>query len=181
MIYGYKRPLVGDENGEKQLTSVQIDQLFIESHPYAKKRIALEEMLMSISDGDMIIVQNLMVITDSLHQLLDILRVIDKDKATIYFLEEGIFSSKIVQIGFLQQVQLFASLQSKLLSHSSTFHLLEAKKQGKIIGRPKKSEDNLKKAFAMYESKQYSLIEIKNETGISKSTLYRYIDDLGNK
>ncbi|HEY4548884.1 MAG TPA: helix-turn-helix domain-containing protein, partial [Bacillus sp. (in: firmicutes)] len=27
-----------------------------------------------------------------------------------------------------------------------------------------------------YQSKKYSLAEIKNETGISKSTLYRYLE-----
>lgn len=55
----------------------------------------------------------------------------------------------------------------------------QAKKQGKTIGRPKKSDDNLKKAFDMYQSKAYTLQAIKDETGISKSTLYRYIDQLG--
>ena len=43
----------------------------------------------------------------------------------------------------------------------------------------KKSDDNLKKAFDMYQSKAYTLQAIKDETGICKSTLYRYIDQLG--
>ncbi|WP_430034017.1 hypothetical protein [Peribacillus simplex] len=29
----------------------------------------------------------------------------------------------------------------------------------------------------MYQSKKYSLTESKNETGISKSTLYRYLEN----
>lgn len=32
----------------------------------------------------------------------------------------------------------------------------------------------------MYKSKQYTLLEIKNQAGISKSTLYRYIDEVSN-
>ena len=65
----------------------------------------------------------------------------------------------------------------KFLSHSSTFTLQAAKQQGKSIGRPRKADDNLQLAFAMYDSKTYTLYDIKEATGISKSTLYRYLDD----
>ncbi|RKD27084.1 hypothetical protein BEP19_00490 [Ammoniphilus oxalaticus] len=68
-------------------------------------------------------------------------------------------------------------LQSKFLSHSSTFTLQAAKQQGKSIGRPRKTDDNLQRAFQMYDSKKYTLYDIKEATGISKSTLYRYLDD----
>lgn len=37
MIYGYKRPIIGDESGEQQLVDRQVDQLFVEAHPFAKK------------------------------------------------------------------------------------------------------------------------------------------------
>lgn len=53
------------------------------------------------------------------------------------------------------------------------------KNRGKQLADQKKSDDNLKKAFDMYQSKAYTLQAIKDETGISKSTLYRYIDQLG--
>ena len=41
MIYGYKRPILGDEDMKKQLINIKYDSLFIEGHPYAKKRIQL--------------------------------------------------------------------------------------------------------------------------------------------
>ena len=50
------------------------------------------------------------------------------------------------------------------------------KRRGKTIGRPRKSDENLDRAFTMYESKKYTLYDIKEATGISKSTLYRYLD-----
>ena len=63
------------------------------------------------------------------------------------------------------------------MRHSSTFSLQAAKQQGKSIGRPRKSDKNLQTAFTMYDSKKYTLFDIKEATGISKSTLYRYLDD----
>lgn len=44
------------------------------------------------------------------------------------------------------------------------------------LGRPRKLDGNVMKAIQMYESKEYSLAEIREETGISKTTLYRYLD-----
>ncbi|HBJ02656.1 MAG TPA: hypothetical protein DDY89_21480 [Lysinibacillus sp.] len=178
MIYGYKRPLAGDELGKQQLLGIQLDQLFIETHPFAKKRHSLEELLMIIQPGDEIVVENLVVLADSLHQLLDVLNVLAKDLVKITFLEEQLSNSTDLQLNLTETVTLFSNLQTQLKSHATTFGLAEAKKAGKTIGRPKKSDENLRKAFDMYQSKTYSLLDIKNETGISKSTLYRYIDDV---
>ncbi|RKJ41875.1 recombinase family protein, partial [Butyricicoccus sp. 1XD8-22] len=53
----------------------------------------------------------------------------------------------------------------------------QAKDEGKAIGRPRKSDENIKKAISMYQSGTYTLHDIKQETGISKSTLYRYLEN----
>ena len=178
MIYGYKRPVVGDEKMEKQLVKVHIDRFFIEKHPFAKKRHQLDDLLMQLQPGDQLVVQNLVVLADSLHQLVDALRIADKDNVEMIFLEENLTSRTIPTMSFSQLAIFFADLQSRCLRHSTTFGLQGAKQQGKTIGRPKKSNDSLEQAFQMYESKRYTLKDIKEKTGISKSTLYRYIDTM---
>jgi len=55
--------------------------------------------------------------------------------------------------------------------------MTKAKQKGANPGRPRKPDENVKRAIAMYESRKYSLAEITNETGISKSTLYRYLEN----
>lgn len=179
MIYGYKRPVVGDEKMEQQLVQVVVDELIVEEHPYAKKRVQLEELLMKLTMGDQLIVENLVVLADSLHQLVDVLRVAEKDGVEITFVEEGLTNRTMLTMDLIAMTSFFAELQSKCRRHSTTFGIQEAKEQGKTIGRPKKSNETLKQAFRMYESKQYTLKEIKDATGISKSTLYRYIDTIG--
>jgi len=63
-----------------------------------------------------------------------------------------------------------------MVKQSTTLGMAKAK--GKSIGRPKKSEENIKKAIEMYQSGNNTLLDIKNETGISKSTLYRYLESI---
>ncbi|MCZ2259932.1 recombinase family protein [Sporosarcina sp. G11-34] len=176
MKYGYIRPTVQDQQCTKQLTNIKIDQLFKETHGLAKKRGEQEHLFMKIQQGDKLYVQNIEVLADSLHQLLDILRLAERDQIIIHFIDEQLTNQTIQEGSLLQGATFFAKLQSTFLSHSSTFTLQDAKRRGKSIGRPRKSDENLQRAFAMYESKKYTLYDIKAATGISKSTLYRYLD-----
>lgn len=148
-----------------------------ETHGLANKRTELEHLLMTLEKGDELFVQNIVALADSLKQLLDILRLAERDQITIHFIDEQLTSKAIQEGSLLQAATFFANLQSAFLSHSSTFTLQTAREQGKTIGRPRKSDDNLQRAFDMYESKNYTLFDIKEETGISKSTLYRYLDN----
>ncbi|AOV07566.1 recombinase family protein [Sporosarcina ureilytica] len=176
MNYGYMRPIVRDPLMQKQLISIETDQLFTESHAFAQKRAELENLFMSIQKGDKLFVQNIETLADSLHHFLDILRLAKRDEITIHFLDEKITNQHITEGSLLTWAEFFTELQSTFLSHTSTFAIQAAKQRGKTIGRPRKSDDNLNRAFAMYQSKQYTLHQIKEETGISKSTLYRYLD-----
>lgn len=177
MKYGYIRPIVRDQQCIDQLNHVSIDVLFTETHGLAKKRKKLETLLMTVEENDELFVQNIEVLADSLQHFLDILRLAERDQITIHFIDEELTNQTIVEGTLLHGADFFAKLQSIFLSHSSTFSLQVAKQQGKSIGRPRKSDKNLQRAFRMYDSKKYTLFDIKEETGISKSTLYRYLDD----
>lgn len=176
MKYGYKRPLVSDPFMKKQLLNIEVDELYIESHAFAKKRTEVERLFMTVQNGDELFVQNIETLADSLHHFLDILRLAERDKITIYFLDEKITSNHLEKSSLLNWTEFFTELQSTFLSHSSTFAIEAAKQRGKTIGRPRKSDENLTRAFHMYQSKSYTLHQIKEETGISKSTLYRFLD-----
>jgi len=177
MKYGYIRPIVRDQQCTHQLNNIFIETLIKETHGLARKRIELEHLLMTVQKGDELFVQNIEVLADSLQQLLDVLLLAERDQIVIHFIDEQ-FTNKTIQEGsLLHGATFFANLQSTFLSHSSTFTLQAAKQQGKSIGRPRKLDDNLQRAFAMYDSKNYTLYDIKETTGISKSTLYRYLDD----
>ncbi|QUG41776.1 recombinase family protein [Psychrobacillus sp. INOP01] len=176
MKYGYKRPLTNDEDSKCQLKDIPNIETYTEHHPYTKKRHELEALVMKLSDGDQLYVQNFVVLADSLTHFQDLLRVFERDQVTVIFIDENIKSKDILSMNLIEVLELMTELQTKIKRHQSIFGVREAQKKGKIIGRPKKSDDNLNRAFFMYESKEYTLLQIKEETGISKSTLYRYLD-----
>lgn len=176
MKYGYKRPLINDEVSQFQLCDLPNVETYTEQHPYMKKRHELEALVMKLTKGDQLYVQNFVVLADSLTHFQDLLRVFERDQVTVTFIDENIKNTDILSMKLIESLELLTDLQTKIKRHQSTFGVREAQKQGKSIGRPKKSDDNLNRAFHMYASKEYTLQQIKDETGISKSTLYRYLD-----
>lgn len=177
MKYGYIRPIVQDQQCINQLKDISIETVVKETHGLARKRTKLEDLLMTVQKGDELFVQNIEVLADSLQQLLDILRLAKRDQIIIHFIDEQLTNETIQTGSLMQGATFFTKLQSTFLSHSSTFSLQAARQQGKPIGRPRKSDENLQIAFTMYDSNKYTLFDIKEATGISKSTLYRYLDD----
>lgn len=179
MIYGYIRPLYNDTKAENQLNTLgnMCDKVFQEDHGTPKKRIQLESLLMEIQAGDSIVVESMIALADTSRHLLELLKVCEKDRVSIRFLKEDLASDELLN-SYLQDLFVhFIDFQSDMIKQSTITGMDEAKKQGKSIGRPKKSDENIKKAISMYHE-GYKLHEIKNETGISKSTLYRYLESV---
>lgn len=179
MIYGYQRPLYNDEDMHIQTAALSdCDHVFTENHGRAKKREALEDLLMKMEKGDTIQVHRFFSIADTTRHLEELIKICKKDQVIIHFLEENITSIEILEKSLEQVLQFFLTFQSDIVKQSTILGMAEAKAKGKSIGRPKKSDDNVKKAIDMYQSGKFTLLDIKNETGISKSTLYRYLESL---
>ena len=71
---------------------------------------------------------------------------------------------------FREIVQHLVALQSDVVSMTTREGLSKAKELGKQTGRPRKPNENVKRAIEMYQSKRYSLADIREKTGISKTT-----------
>ncbi|WP_194287299.1 recombinase family protein [Gracilibacillus oryzae] len=177
MNYGYIRPLYNDPNSEHQLKRLndKCEMIYKEEHGSPKKRHQLESLLMEMQPGDSITVERMIVLADSFHNFMELLKVCEKDNVTIHFLMEGLQSDQLLHIQLKDVMEYILAFQSDIIKQSTTIGMNQAKKHGKSIGRPKKSDDNIKKAISMYHD-GCKLIDIKNQTGISKSTLYRYLE-----
>lgn len=174
------RPLHDDEKLERQLRSLEgkYEKVFKETHGSPKGRVKLEELLVELKPGDEIIVEKMVSLADTSHHLYDLLKLAEKDQVSIHFLKEGIISSSTLHLHLKEIMEHLTAFQSDAIKQSTTIGMEAARKKGKSIGRPKKSDENVQKAMKMYHD-GYSLHEIKKETGISKSTLYRYLESAG--
>ncbi|MFD1031962.1 recombinase family protein [Metaplanococcus flavidus] len=180
MHIGYARPIYGDLTCEKQqviLNEIGCEEVFIESHSSPKKRDELKLLLARLENGDRLIIQNLHVLADTTRHLVELLEVLNQKGITLYSANEQIDTAPDKLFTFQKIVQCLADFQSDSISAKTKAGLTMAKEKGMHAGRPRKPDANVKKAIEMYESKKFNLAEIKEETGISKSTLYRYLEN----
>ncbi|SEN80480.1 Site-specific DNA recombinase [Mesobacillus persicus] len=180
MIIGYIRTYHEDLSAEEQqkiLTNIECDVIIKETDSSSNdSRVELENIMKNLQQGDTIVVTKLLVLADSMRHLVELLEVIEVKGAIFQSLTEGIDTKIDSSYSFINIAKHLLEFQSDLISQNTKKGLNKAKQQGVHTGRPKKSESEVVRAIAMYRSNEYSLAEIKKETGISKSTLYRYLE-----
>lgn len=180
MYIGYARPIDGDINCEKQkaiFAENRCEAIYVETHSNPKKRDELTKALEKLDSGDRVVVKSLHVWADSTRHLVELLETLEQKGCTFYSVDEEIDTSPEKFFSFQKIVHCLADFQSDSISAKTKAGLTVAKEKGMLAGRPRKPDANVKKAIEMYESKQYNLAEIKEQTGISKSTLYRYLEN----
>ncbi len=180
MQLGYVRPTHDDPDLSLQierLSTIDGIQLVQETHDSAKRRVALEQMIQALQFGDEIYILKLYSLADSTHHLIELLDDVERKGASLISLSENIDTRKKDGYAFNHIVRHLVQFQSDVISEKTKSGLTEAHKKGNIAGRPRKPDANVQQAILMHESKKYSLAEIKDATGISKSTLYRNLEN----
>ena len=179
MNIGYMRPTNEDASCQKQLEMMEpiCGRVYKEDHDSAKNRNVLSEVLNNISEGDKIVVEQLFILADSSRHLLEILDLLNQKGAYLQALHEEIDTEAKTEYPLSLMLQYLVEFQNEIIRERTKKGMEYAKKHGKTTGRPRKADENVKRAIEMYQSKKYSLKDIKEETGISKSTLYRYLEN----
>lgn len=179
MLIGYMRPYHEDPTCEKQselMTEFHCEKVIMEEHSSAKKRAHLTDMINDLQSGDKIIILKLFALADSSLHLVEILEMIEGKGAFIHSIKEGIDTSDAGGYQFSVIIKHLVEFQRDVISEKTKQGLRHAQEKGVSPGRPRKPDENVQRAIIMYESKKYSLAEIREETGISKTTLYRYLE-----
>lgn len=180
MLIGYARPSMEDPDCQQQVTELKnlgCTEIYIEEHSSPKKREHLHRSLQRAAAGDKLIVARLYTLADSTRHLVELLELLEEQHTTLLSIRENIDTGCDQQYPFKTALSALAEFQSDAISEKTKVGLSAAKEKGAVSGRPRKPDENVKKAIEMYESKQYSLADIKEKTGISKSTLYRYLEN----
>lgn len=181
MKIGYARVSTQDQNLNRQLDQLKeagCEKVFQEKMTGTKKeRPELERLLDTLRPGDTIIVSDLTRLSRSTKDLFTLVDQIEKVGANIKSLHETWLDTTTPQgklmFTFMAGISQF---ERDLISQRTKEGLTAARARGRNGGRPAKNPKALKTALKMYEDKEYSISEITEATGVSKTTLYRYIE-----
>lgn len=181
MLLGYARVSTEYQSLNRQLDQLRefgCENIFKEKISGTKNnRIQLEKMIDQLREGDTIIVTELSRLSRSIKELFRLIDVIEKKGANIKSIKENWVDTTTPQGKFMFTI--FAGIsqfERDLISQRTKEGLAAARARGKKGGRPKiYSSAKIDLAIKMYNSKEYSLSEITALTGISKTSLYRFI------
>ncbi len=180
MIYGYARVSTSDQNLDRQKDALEkygIDTLFCEKMSGTKKnRPELDKMLSALQDGDTIVIESLSRLGRSVKNLAELMELFNSKNVRLISLKETIDTTSSTGRLLFTILSSLAQFERDVLVERTREGLTAARARGRLGGRPKSDNDRVRKAIALYNTKQYTLKEITDLTGISKSTLYRAIN-----
>lgn len=181
MKLGYARCSTLDQNLDWQidaLTKEGCDRIFQEKFTGTRKdRPELLRMMDMLREGDTVIICELTRLSRSVKDLFDLVEQVEKAGANIKSLKEPWLDTTTPQGRLLFTIFSGVSqFERELIRERTMEGLASARARGRMGGRPGKDKKIIDQALTLYDSKAYSVDEISKTTGISRATLYKYVN-----
>lgn len=181
MKLGYARCSTLDQNLDWQidaLTKEGCDRIFQEKFTGTRKdRPELLRMMDMLREGDTVIICELTRLSRSVKDLFDLVEQVEKAGANIKSLKEPWLDTTTPQGRLLFTIFSGVSqFERELIRERTMEGLASARARGRMGGRPGKDKKIVEQSLTLYDSKAYSVDEISKTTGISRATLYKYVN-----
>ena len=181
MIYGYARVSTADQNLDRQLDALRkhgIDKLFCEKMSGTKKnRPELDKMLSELSEGDTVVIESLSRLGRSVKNLSELMEYFNTQNIRLVSMKETIDTTSPTGRLLYTILSSLAQFERDILVERTSEGLKAARARGRVGGRPKTDAKAMQKAVALYQTKEYSVTDITDLTGVSKSALYRALKE----
>ena len=181
IIYGYARVSTTGQCLDRQLDALKeygVDFIYCEKLSGTKKsRPELDRLLMELKENDSVVIESLSRLGRSVKNLSEIMEFFNEKNIRLISLKETIDTHTPTGRLIYTILASLTQFERDVLAERTKEGLMAARTRGRLGGRPRTDKNILDKAIALYNTKQYSIAEITELTGVSKSTLYRSIKD----
>ncbi len=183
---GYKRVSTHEQNPDSQLMGVELDKVFVEIETgySTKNRIHLANLKEYVREDDVVYVECMDRLGRNGYDLDEVVEFLLKKGVQINFVREGIILGKkndIMSKLAYDMMKSFIHFFSQLAKDRQRIGIDKAMKDGKYKGRNKKLNglqiELLKQELLTRKSKTQIAIDL----GISRWTLYRYIEKIATE
>jgi len=181
MLVGYARVSTDDQNLNLQrdaLDQAGCKQIFEDQLSGAKaERPGLHQALQYARAGDTIVVWRLDRLSRSLKDLIEMVTLLESKGIGLKSLQEAIDTSSSSGKLIFHIFGALAEFERNLIRERTQAGLQAARARGRKGGRPKAlNKDKRALAVKLYDEKKHTVDQICEMMGISKPTLYKYIE-----
>lgn len=177
--FGYARVSTDKQCLDRQLDALNkygVKTIYCEKITGTKKdRPELTEMLSRLSEGDTVVIESLSRLGRSTHDLLNLLELFNSKGVNLVSLKERLDTTTPTGKFFYTIISAIAQFERDIIVDRTNEGLKAARARGRTGGRPKIDSDKIERAIKLYNSKEYTVKEIEEMTGVKKATLYRYL------
>lgn len=176
-IFGYARVSTEQQNLDRQLDALRkygCDVIYNEKMTGTKRdRPELAKMLDRMTEGDTVVIESLSRLGRSTKDLIELTELFQSKGVHLVSLKESIDTSTSTGKLLFTLMSAIAQFERDVIADRTREGLKSARARGRTGGRPKTDPDAVRKAIKLYNTRQYSIKEIEELTGVKKSTLYR--------
>lgn len=176
-VIGYARVSTESQNLDRQLDALKkygVDMIYNEKMTGTKRdRPELDKLLDRVTENDVVVVESLSRLGRSTKDLIELTELFQSKGVHLVSLKESIDTSTSTGKLLFTLMSAIAQFERDTIADRTREGLRSARARGRTGGRPHTDPEKIKKAVKLYNTRQYSIKEIEELTGVKRSTLYR--------
>lgn len=185
MLVGYARVSTDDQNLNLQRDALQLagcEKIFEDQISGAKaERPGLHAVLQFVRTGDTLVIWRLDRLSRTLKDLIEMVKLLESNGIGLKSLQESIDTTSSSGMLIFHLFGALAEFERNLTRERTQAGLQAARARGRKGGRPKVlNKDKQALAVQLYDERKHTVAQICELMGVSKPTLYKYIDSVKN-
>lgn len=178
---GYARVSTRNQNLDRQidaLTDRGCERIFSEKVSGKKyKRTELDNCLDYLREGDTLVIIDLFRLGRTTKQLIELSQYFQNNNVHLEIINMNLNTNDAIGKMFFTMMSAFGELEADLLSERTRKGLESARARGRKGGRPPIKDETKNMIKSLYESKKYTGEEIAKMANVSRTTIYKVINE----
>ncbi|MGL4696815.1 recombinase family protein [Enterococcus larvae] len=181
-LIGYARTTINENDLDAQLSLLSkfgCDKIYQETFELTGDRACaslLDSVVADLEEDDTLVICRLNYLGKSTRQLTELTQLFETNNIHLVSLEENIDTRGIEGTVYFRLMDGLAHMECELLKERTLVGLTNARKKGKVGGRPKTNKKTVLKIRKMYYEKQETVQAIATKCNVSLGTCYKYIN-----
>ncbi|MDQ0198684.1 recombinase family protein [Neobacillus ginsengisoli] len=179
---GYARVSTQEQSLDMQIDALEkagCEKIFKEKISGTKDdRKELKKCLDYLRKGDVLVVYKLDRLGRSTRKLLEITDELELRGIDFISVNDNMDTTTAIGKAMFRMLAVLSEMERDLIPERTRAGLEAARARGRKGGRPKTDSKILDKAIRLYKTKEYSVKEITEMTGVSKAKLYQALKEV---
>lgn len=178
-VFGYARVSTEQQSLDRQLDMLEkygVDKIYNEKMTGTKRnRPELEKLMERLTEGDTVVVESLSRLGRSTKDLIWLMETFNAKGVNLVSLKESIDTTSSTGKLLFTLMSALSQFERDVIADRTREGLASARARGRRGGRPSADGEMIRRAMKLYNSRDYSVKEITELTGVRRSTLYKHL------